>query len=191
MKHILIVVDMQNDFLSGALGSESCRNAIPYVADLIKSRNWDRVVLTLDTHETEDYLDTLEGRMIPRLHCIKHTEGHKICPEVVDAVNEMSHLDSIPTDKDVFGLVEKDTFGSKDLTVRLRGDACMYGQENMEIHICGVCTSICVLANAVMIRAALPNSRIVVHESACGDVSVKRHKAAIECLKAQLCEVVD
>lgn len=191
MKHILIVVDMQNDFLAGALGSESCRNAIPHVADLIKSRIWDKVFLTLDTHEVENYLDTLEGKMIPRLHCVKHTNGHKLCQSVVNAVNEMKHPRCLPTDEDVFELVEKDTFGSKDLTVILRGYACMYGQENMEIHICGVCTSICVLANAVMVRAALPNSRIIAHESACGDVSDNRHKAAIECLKAQLCEVVD
>lgn len=187
MKKILVVVDMQNDFLSGPLGTGHTRAAIPYVTDLVRNGVWDMVYLTLDTHN-EEYPETLEGQKLPVAHCILNSPGSKICPEVRDAIHGMEQ--EIP-DTFQYGTIAKWTFGSIDLTEKVYRFVDSVRGKDAEIHICGVCTSICVLANAVLLRARMPDAKIVVHAKACGDVDAETHEHALACLRMQQCDIED
>ena len=186
----LVIVDMQNDFLTGPLGNDHCRKAIEKVVDLIKSEKWDVVYATRDTH-TKNYPNTLEGKKLPVEHCIWQTDGWKVESSIEKAVldNDLNLIE-----------VDKPTFGSIDLNRSIVDDyLCRYGKQatemlgrgaDLEFHVCGVCTSICVLANVVLLRAAWPDAKIVVHADACGDVTMGMHEAAKVCFNAQQCEVV-
>jgi nicotinamidase-related amidase len=194
-KKVLVVIDMQTDFLTGSLGGEHCRRAIPGCESLLqKVANGEDgfvgAVFTLDTHN-DDYLETLEGKKLPVVHCIEGTKGHKVCDELTGVVAR-ARL-SIPSDEKKFAYVLKDTFGSRDQlweTVWSLADNNGANLDNIEVHFCGVCTSICVLANAVICRALRPNTRIVIHADACGDVNEGMHQHALECLRAQQCDIV-
>ena len=186
----LIIVDMQNDFLTGPLGNEHCRNAIDGVKKLIAAEKWDLVFATKDTH-TGVYMKTLEGEKLPVPHCIKESDGWQIekSIETTAFANDLNFI-----------VVEKPTFGSIDLHKEVFGQyTWLYGNQaaemlgrgaDLEFHVCGVCTSICVLANVVLLRAYWPDAKIVVHADACGDVTKEMHEAAKVCFKAQQCEVV-
>ena len=189
-KKILCIIDMQNDFLTGSLGGEHCRKAIPGCVKLLQEEKWEKVFITIDTHD-ENYTDTLEGRKLPVVHCLRDTWGQKVCREIADVVYQMKHLDEIPSNERMFVEVEKGTFGSLNLAFAL--DRQIEGLDKVdgaEIHMCGVCTSICVLANAVLIRASYPNAKIVIHADACGDVNEEMHQHALACLRAQQCDIV-
>ncbi len=189
-KKILCIIDMQNDFLTGSLGGEHCRKAIPHVVELLENEKWDKVFLTIDTHD-ENYPDTLEGRKLPVAHCLRNTWGQKVCREVADVVNQMKHVEEIPSNERMFAEVEKETFGSLNLAFALdRQIEGLNKVDGPEIHMCGVCTSICVLANAVLLRANYPSAKIVIHADACGDVNEEMHQHALACLQAQQCDIV-
>lgn len=186
----LIIVDMQKDFLTGPLGNEHCKNAIPGVLDLVKNEKWDHVFVTKDTH-TNNYNKTLEGEKLPVPHCIRATEGWEVESSIIDAILE-NDLN--------LTIVNKPTFGSIDLHKKIFNEyEFLYGQQaaemlgrgnDLEFHVCGVCTSICVLANVVLLRATWPDAKIIIHANACGDVTKEMHEAAKICFKAQQCEVV-
>ena len=186
----LIIVDMQNDFLTGPLGNEHCRAAIPEVVKLVANENWDAVFATRDTH-TDVYMNTLEGAKLPVPHCKYQTDGWKVEESILAA------LENINTG---FVAVDKPTFGSIDLHKSIMEEyEYRYGKQatemlgrgaDLEFHVCGVCTSICVLANVVLLRASWPDAKIVVHANACGDVTKEMHEAAKICFAAQQCEVV-
>lgn len=182
---------MQNDFLTGPLGNDHCRAAIPEVVDLIKNQYWDAVYLTQDTH-FPNYSKTLEGEKLPVQHCQYGTDGWKIEPSILKAL--------VTTEDLAYELINKPTFGSVDLHKAINDELrCQYGEQcfealgnggGLEFHVCGVCTSICVLANVVLLRACWPDAKIVVHANACGDVTKEMHEAAKICFAAQQCEVV-
>ena len=186
----LIIVDMQNDFLTGQLGNDHCRKAIDGVVKLVEQEKWDIVFATRDTH-TGNYLKTLEGEKLPVVHCVKDTDGWKINETIEQAAvkNEVNYTQ-----------VDKPTFGSIDLHKRIFDEyRFQYGEQaaemlgrgaDLEFHVCGVCTSICVLANVVLLRACWPDAKIVVHADACGDVTKEMHEAAKVCFASQQCEVV-
>lgn len=188
----LIIIDMQNDFLTGALGNDHCLAAIPEVVKLIQSKNWDAVAATMDTHDT-NYMWTLEGNKLPVEHCIIDSGGWKLNANVDDAMKK------VPL-KDWTRRLQKPTFGSFDLIEWIRDEyENQHGYQArkqlgrggaLDLHFCGVCTSICVLANVVLCRAAFPDAKIVIHANACGDVTKEMHEAAKICFKAQQCEVV-
>ena len=160
----LIVVDMQNDFISGSLGSELAQNIVPYVAQKVK--NFDgKIIFTRDTH-FEDYMKTQEGRKLPVEHCIKDTEGWQICDEL------KSYADCV---------VDKITFGSTELP-KLIEDA-------EEIELCGLCTDICVISNAMILKAAFPEVKIVIDSKACAGVTTQSHNNALEAMKAVQIEI--
>lgn len=189
-KKVLCIIDMQNDFLTGSLGGEHCRKAIPGCVKLLQEEKWDKVFITIDTHG-EDYQNTLEGRKLPVVHCLRDTWGQKVCREIADVVNQMKHVEEIPSNERMFSEVEKETFGSLNLAFALdRQIDGLNKVDSSEIHMCGVCTSICVLANAVLLRAYYPNARIVIHADACGDVNEEMHQHALACLQAQQCDIV-
>ena len=189
MKKILVVVDMQNDFIYGPLGNDDCRGAVKGCVDLCENGGFDAIFWTKDTHDVS-YLQTLEGKKLPVEHCICDTEGWRIIPELQKYFSEDKYL------------IQKNTFGSlpgeyKNLpNAILSWIDCHTTKvtdwfEPVEIHFCGVCTSICVLSNMTIIRALLPNTKIVLHANATGDVTPEMKKAAFVCAKAIQCEVVD
>ena len=168
--NILIVVDMQNDFVSGALGTQEAADIVPYVVGRVVDglNRGETVFFTRDTHEA-DYLSTQEGKKLPVPHCIKGTEGW----EIIDQLRE----DTV--DRTV---IDKPTFGSAALGERL---AELDREERIEkITLIGLCTDICVISNALLAKAFLPEAEIVVDAACCAGVTPESHRNALEAMKA-------
>lgn len=167
--NVLVVVDMQNDFIDGALGTKEAVAIVDNVVNKIK--NFEGLVLaTRDTH-TEDYLNTQEGRNLPVEHCIKGTYGWNIREEIACLIEEE------PIDKPTFGSVE---LGEKLLELSK-------SNEIESITLVGLCTDICVISNAMLIKAYLPEVPIKVDSSCCAGVTVESHNRALETMK--VCQV--
>ena len=166
MKQILIVVDMQNDFIDGALGTKEAAAIVPKVED--KIRNFDgEVFFTRDTHETW-YLETQEGKNLPVPHCIRGTEGWQIRKEL-DALRKTEPID-------------KETFGSTDLAADLL--ALHEDEEIGSITLVGLCTDICVISTALLIKATLPEVPIYVDAACCAGVTPESHENALKAMEA-------
>ena len=167
---LLIVVDMQNDFIDGALGSKEAAAIVPKVIEKIK--NFDgKVLATQDTHG-KNYLDTQEGKNLPVVHCVKGTPGWEIHPEIAELIKDEPF--------------EKDAFGSRSLAKVLRS----YDQKEEKfesITLVGVCTDICVISNAMLIKAFLPEVEIIVDSSCCAGVTPESHTRALEAM--QVCQI--
>jgi len=163
MKRILVVVDMQKDFIDGSLGTQEAVKIVDGVRDLVSSFK-GKIYFTRDTHG-EDYLSTREGKCLPVLHCIKGTEGWQI-------------EQSLPTANAV--IVDKPTFGSTELAELLKNEC---GSEPAEITLVGLCTDICVISNALLLKATLPECEIRVISSLCAGVSPESHLRALESMR--------
>ena len=171
MKRFLIVVDMQNDFVDGALGSAEAVAIVPRVCDKIK--NFDgQIIVTYDTH-TEDYMNTLEGKNLPVPHCIENTFGWQLNKDVMQALEGKEYIE-----------IEKPTFGSVDLPEVIREIA---GFEDFEIELLGLCTDICVVSNALLLKANFPESYISVDGKCSAGVTVESHNAALTTMK--MCQI--
>lgn len=169
MQNILVIVDMQNDFIDGALGTKEAVEIVPKVEKKIRDFS-GRVLFTRDTHE-ENYMDTQEGKKLPVPHCIRNTEGWQIRPELEALCQEPP--------------VDKVTFGSVELGAILR-DADR--KEKIEsITFAGLCTDICVISNALLAKAYLPETEIIVDASCCAGVTPESHKNALEAMK--MCQI--
>ena len=163
----LLVIDMQNDFLTGALGTPEGAGLVGNVCGLI--RGFDgKVIYTRDTHG-ENYLDTREGQKLPVPHCIRGTDGWQICEEVQERIR--------PQDR----IVDKVTFGAPDLPDIIRAEC---GGMPEEIHLAGVCTDICVISNAMICKAAFPEVPVFIHERCCAGVTPESHATALEAMRA-------
>lgn len=167
-KEILAVIDMQNDFIDGALGTAEAQAIVDKVAEVIRSFDGE-VVYTRDTHSV-DYLNTQEGKKLPVPHCIKGTQGWEIC----DQLKVLQSEDTRIFDKKVFGSVE--------LAKYLTSVQGLTG-----VTLVGLCTDICVIANAMVIRAFLPEVEVRVLADACAGVTVQSHFNALEAMK--MCQV--
>ena len=163
---ILIVVDMQNDFVTGSLGTKEAVEVVPNVKKKIEEylKNRDRIIFTKDTHQS-NYLDTQEGRNLPVEHCIIYSHGWEIIPELKLYA------------KEVF---TKRTFGSVELAKEI------LESDYDEIEIVGLCTDICVVSNALLLKAFAPELKITVDASCCA-VRPETHKAALETMK--MCQI--
>ena len=171
MKKVLVVVDMQNDFITGSLANKEGQAIVSKVAEYIRNFDGD-VIATVDTH-TEDYLETQEGKKLPVPHCIEMTEGWQIVPGVYEALFcENRHTD----------ILMKGTFGSKDLPKFLAGAD--------EIEFVGVCTDICVISNAMIAKAFYPEVPIKVHAGLCAGVTPESHENALKAMAACQIEIV-
>lgn len=168
MKHFLIVVDMQRDFVDGALGTPEAREIAPRVADKILGFD-GQIFATLDTH-AQNYLQTAEGRKLPVSHCIKGTPGWMLCDEVAVALEQ----------KDCTR-VEKLTFGSV-LLPRLIYQAA--GGAPLTIELVGLCTDICVVSNALILKANFPEAEITVDSTCCAGVTPDAHAAALQTMRS-------
>ena len=174
MKKILIVIDMQNDFLTGSLGNAECAASAEPVRALLARGGWDLVAFTRDTHRA-DYAATLEGRKLPVPHCLAGTEGWQIAPSLRPFAEAPGAI-----------VVDKPTFGSFALADAI---ADRLAGEEAELHLCGVCTSICVLSNAAILRARFPDATIVVHEDATADVTPELKVHALAVLGSIQCDI--
>lgn len=162
MRKLLIVVDMQNDFIDGALGTEEAQGIVETVKEKIKSYPIEDVIYTLDTH-SEDYMQTQEGANLPVEHCIKGTKGWELSPELTDLLKDAK-------------CYEKPTFGSMKLAEDLQK---LSEKEELTIEMVGLCTDICVVSNALLLKAAMPETEISVDPACCAGVTPDSHKAAL------------
>ncbi len=164
MKKVLVVVDMQNDFVDGALGSREAVAILSAVVSKIAGFDGD-IFVTYDTH-FEDYMDTAEGKKLPVPHCIKGTDGWELNADVAAALGGKA-----------FTPVEKNTFGSVALPGLIR-DAV--GDEPFSVELIGLCTDICVVSNALIVKANFPEAPVSVDASCCAGVTPEKHAAALE-----------
>lgn len=170
MQDILIVVDMQNDFISGALGTAEAQAIVPKVVKKVKGFT-GRVIFTRDTH-FENYLSTQEGRNLPVPHCIKGSDGWQICAELAPLCTEPP--------------VDKPTFGSYTLAELLA--TANIREPIGSITLVGLCTDICVIANAMVIKAFLPEVTVKVDAACCAGVTPESHKTALDAMRP--CQIV-
>lgn len=169
MQHILVVVDMQKDFVDGALGTKEAVGIVDAVCDRIKNHDGS-ILVTLDTHG-KDYMATREGRFLPVPHCIKGTDGWQLNEKVAAALE--AHGRYIP--------VEKPTFGSVRLPEYVR---LLAGSEPFDLTLCGLCTDICVVSNALLLKAAFLETDIFVDAAASAGVTPEKHEAALETMRS-------
>lgn len=167
MNKVLVVVDMQKDFVDGALGSAEAVAIVSNVVEKIKSFD-GYIFVTYDTH-SEDYLNTSEGKKLPVPHCIKGTAGWELNEEVQSALVGKEYI-----------AVEKPTFGSVDLPKLIREKV----GESFEIELVGLCTDICVVSNALILKANFPENEISVIADCCAGVTPEAHNAALQTMKS-------
>lgn len=171
MKNILIVVDMQKDFVDGALGTKEAQAIVDNVVKKINTFDGD-IFVTYDTH-FENYMETAEGRNLPVPHCIKDTDGWELDTEVQAAL-----------DGKIYTPVEKLTFGSVELP-KLIGEK--YDVNDIEVELIGLCTDICVVSNAILLKANYPEIPIRVDANCCAGVTPDTHRAALATMK--MCQI--
>ncbi|MBO5510306.1 MAG: cysteine hydrolase [Clostridia bacterium] len=167
MKHVLIVVDMQTDFVDGALGTPEAVAILESVAAKIKAYARDpdgAILVTYDTH-AEDYMETSEGKHLPVPHCIKGTAGWELHPAVAAALEGVAYTP-----------VEKPTFGSVALPALVKETAA---GEDFTLELIGLCTDICVVSNTLLLKASYPEIPISVDAACCAGVTPETHKAAL------------
>lgn len=165
-KNILVVVDMQNDFIDGALGTAEAQAIVPAVCEKIRSFDGE-IVFTRDTH-SEIYLETQEGKNLPVPHCIKGTDGWEL-------------NDSIKTLAQGYRIFDKPTFGSVELAQFIAGGN--FGN----VELVGLCTDICVISNALLIKAYLPETLVSVDSACCAGVTPESHENALSAMR--MCQI--
>ena len=181
---VLIVIDMQNDFITGALGSNQAQEIVPKVCEKIKNTNADKIFYTIDTHELPFYHDTIEGKEIPD-HCLYLSDGWYIEPKAACAFRDVL----IDVEE-----IEKNTFGSIDELPNAIGDFCAGNScaiNDLTIQVIGLCTDICVISNVLILRAAFPHAKIVVDAACCAGSTILKHQMALEIMKSNCIEVIN
>ena len=181
--NILIVVDMQNDFVTGALGTPEAQAIVPKVVEKIKSWKGD-VLYTRDTHH-ENYPETQEGKHLPVKHCLQGTWGWQLVDEVDAMIADEQMVEATP-------IYDKHTFGSYYLMEDLR--ETLLPQSDTEVNsitLVGLCTDICVISNAILCKTALPEVPVIVDASRCAGVTPESHKNALAAMKMCQIEIVN
>jgi nicotinamidase-related amidase len=170
VQRVLVVVDMQNDFITGALGTPEAVAMLPRAVEKVKG--WRGPVLfTRDTH-TEEYLNTQEGRLLPVVHCVRGSWGWQIHPDL-EALRKSEPMD-------------KPGFGALTLADRLRG---MDRLETVEsVTVIGLCTDVCVISDALIVKAALPQAAVCLDAACCAGITPRGHTVALEAMKA--CQIL-
>lgn len=173
MRKLLIVIDMQNDFIDAALGTKEAISIVDAVKEKIRSYPAENVIATMDTHG-ENYMDTQEGKYLPVPHCIRGTEGWKIRPDIEELLKEAK-------------IYEKPTFGSVKMAADLKA---LSEKEEIELELIGLCTDICVASNALLLKAMMPEVKISVDPACCAGVTPEKHEAALETMRSCQIQVV-
>ncbi len=169
MKDVLIVIDMQNDFIDGALGTKEAEAIVAPLAERVARHKGD-LYFTRDTHQ-EDYLSTNEGKHLPVPHCVEGTRGWQICDALLPFVKDEA-------------VIDKPSFGSTELASLIKKT---YEKEDVTITLVGLCTDICVISNAMLLKAALPEAEIIVDGALCAGVSPESHERAL--LSMKTCQI--
>lgn len=182
----LIIVDMQNDFIDGTLGTPEAQAIVPNVVNKIKAhKNTDTIILfTKDTHR-EDYLETPEGKKLPVPHCIKDTPGWCIAKPIASEFKADGYM-TYSSDSVIDGRVLKSTFGSYDLLKILNDDEI----ELDEIELCGLVTNICLISNAIMIKNYFPDVRVIVDSNCCAGTTSEDHEAALRVMRSCQIDII-
>lgn len=169
MKKALIVIDMQTDFVDGALANKDAQKIVAPIAKYVANFNGD-VIATRDTH-SEDYLSTPEGKKLPVPHCIKGTDGWQIVPPILSALTKRN---AVILDKPTFGYLGWDGLSSYE-----------------EVELVGTCTDICVVSNALILKAKFPALTVKIHAKLCAGTTAENHLAALQTMRMCQCEVFD
>lgn len=169
MKDVLVVVDMQNDFIDQALGSKEAMAIVDYVADKIKAFE-GFIVVTYDTHD-ENYMDSLEGKYLPVPHCIKGSEGWQLNNKIQAALANKEYI-----------TIEKPTFGAMNLP-----EVIEQNTKVKSIEVCGLCSDICVVSNALLLKAYFKDVDISLDSRACAGVTPQSHEAALTTMR--MCQI--
>lgn len=176
---LLIVVDMQNDFVTGSLANPAAQKIIPNIVEKLKAKDYSYLIFTRDTHQ-ENYLETQEGKNLPFKHCIEGTEGWEIIPELQEFTKNAI-------------IINKPTFGYADWKAKL---AELFDENTFpedfptEIELIGTCTGICVQSNAVILKSAFPEMPISVDSKCCACLNDETHNAALTVMKTQQINVL-
>lgn len=170
MRRILVVVDMQNDFVEGALGTKEAQAIVGRIVEKIRAYPRDDVYATRDTHE-EDYLSTAEGRHLPVVHCVRDTNGWELIEEVKELVDP-GHV------------IDKPSFGAVEMAKLLLERSLL---EEITVELVGVCTDICVVSNALLIKAYMPETEVSVDAGCCAGVTPESHEAAVRTM--EMCQI--
>lgn len=180
MKDLYLVIDMQNDFLTMVLGNENCKKTISSIKKVLqtKVKSDDTIIFTYDTHYKDTYPKTLEGKEIP-IHCVDGSIGHKLVKEIQEEKDRLEMTNKVVS-------IKKETFGSEELFYYLKEN----NDEIGDIYIMGVCTSICVNANAVISRTACKDKQIFILSNCVGDYSVENHNATLKSLEALQIKII-
>lgn len=174
MRKILVVVDMQKDFIDGALGTKEAKAIVDRAVKVIESYEARDIFATRDTHQ-ENYLNTQEGKKLPVVHCVEGTPGWEINEKIAAAIKDAV-------------IIDKPTFGSVRLAEELSKIAAA---EETEITLLGLCTDICVVSNALLIKAFLPETPVRVAASCCAGVTPESHEAALATMRMCQIEILD
>lgn len=170
MRKILLVIDMQNDFIDGSLGTKEAEGIVDRVAEEIKKYAPGDVFATRDTHGP-DYLDTHEGKNLPVVHCVRGTPGWALHPAIAAALGDAR-------------VIDKPAFGSVELARLL---SRLAAEEELDITLVGLCTDICVVSNALLVKAFLPETPVSVIADCCAGVTPESHAAALKTM--EMCQV--
>ncbi len=174
MKNFLIAVDLQKDFVDGSLGTKEALAIIPAAAEKIRSFDGE-IFVTIDTHG-ENYLNTAEGRKLPVIHCVKGSDGWQLNEDIAAALEGKKYT-----------VVEKPTFGSTALPALIEEAA---DGEDFTVQLIGLCTDICVVSNALLIKANFPEMQISVDSACCAGVTPEKHNAALETMRSCQIDVI-
>lgn len=175
-KKILVVVDMQKDFIDGALGTPEAQAIVPAAAAHIQKRKAEgyHLIATLDTHG-ENYMATAEGKKLPVPHCIRNTSGWQLNGQIAKALGQCV-------------LVEKPSFGSLKLPAIV--EKLTQGAEQVTIELIGLCTDICVVSNALILKANFPEANLQVVAGCCAGVTPEKHQASLETMASCQIDVI-
>ncbi|WP_302609937.1 cysteine hydrolase family protein [uncultured Mitsuokella sp.] len=168
MRKVIVVIDMQNDFIDGALGTKEAQVMLPHLVAKLEREKDALLIFTQDTH-SKNYMETQEGRNLPVPHCIKPEKGWEIAPSLQPFVKKAA------------AVIEKPAFGSLELpkaVAKLQPD---------EVELVGLCTDICVISNAMILKAAFPELPAAVDASCCAGVTPASHDNALQAMK--MCQV--
>ena len=169
---VLVVVDMQNDFINGSLGTSEAQQIVENVAKKIRKHD-GYILVTLDTHQ-DNYFETLEGKLLPVMHCLKYTDGWNLNEDIRAALFGKEYY-----------MIEKPTFGTSQIGSSIKMWAAKnLGSFDFEIEIVGLCSDICVISNALLLRSEYPNVPITVYEDCCAGVTPQKHEAAMSVMES-------
>lgn len=176
-KNVLVIVDMQNDFITGSLANPDAQRIVKPICDFITKREkpWDEIIVTRDSHGPT-YLSTPEGKKLPVEHCINGTAGWCVEDSIQRALREEGYC-----------YIDKPQFGSLEWT---KPHFDRYNKEDVNIYLVGTCTDICVVSNALIMKAAFPKANIIVIGDLCAGLTKEKHEAALEVMRSCQIEVL-